>query len=212
MILRAACAITVTCAVAACSSSTTSGSTIRTVTVTPSSSSSATSSAPPQQSTTSQAAQHQTQLPGTCDSLLSINAVDTAAGTAIIGTTEFVVGAADPVIRRIGYINCRYGVVKGQEPKVEIGVSLYDTPAHATDRIGATADDYTNHGATASPVTVAGHSGQQFTGSTDAGFTGFTVVVASGQRTVAVTVQDVVPNAADAAARIAGLALTQTGG
>ncbi|TAM84916.1 MAG: hypothetical protein EPN43_12165 [Jatrophihabitans sp.] len=128
-----------------------------------------------------------TSLPGTCDNLLPISAVVNALHRNVPGNTAFVVGTAEADINRIGYINCRYGLTAPNSPPViEIGVSLYGTAADASKRIQPTVDDFTAHGASPSTVTVAGTPAQLLTGGTGTGY-GPTIVLASGQRTVAVT-------------------------
>jgi hypothetical protein len=151
------------------------------------------------------------KLPGTCSDLLPAGAVAAAAGIALKGRTEFVVGAADPSIGRTAYLNCRYGLAAGSDtPQVEIGVSLYRSAAAAARRIDDTASDYESHGAEIADTEFAGVPGQVLTGSTDAGYTGTTAVAASGNRTVAVTVSDSVAGARTVAEKVTSLALTRT--
>lgn len=156
-----------------------------------------------------------TRLPGPCDTLLTDFLVSQAlGGQQFRGKDVFVVGQPEPDIGRIGYLNCRYGVT-GDKAEVEIGVSLYRTAAQAAKRIPATVDDYTAHGATAADVTVAGEAGRLLTGGSGPGYTLPLLVVASGQRTVAVTIDRAVVSAANVArdaAAVARLALQRTGG
>jgi hypothetical protein len=133
------------------------------------------------------------KLPGRCDDLVPLSAVEDALGRAVPGQTAFVVGKPEKDIGRLGYLNCRYGLPAGAAqaratPVIEIGVSLYGTTAEATRRIPNTVDDYVNHGATQSDVSVEGATGTILTGGEGAGYTNPTVVAASGQRTVAVTI------------------------
>lgn len=208
---------------AACSSS--KPARVVTVTVPPSSPPAAstppasppgTTSAPPSTSATS-AAPHQTDLNGTCDTLLPDDSViEAIGGTTFDGTDQFVVGEPDPVIHRLAYLNCRYGVTgtdAKSPPAIEIGISLYDTAARAAARITATVDDYTLHGASASDTTVDGHAATMLTGGAGAGYDVPTLVVAAGQRTVAVSVADSVATGNKAnsyAAALASLALKRT--
>lgn len=127
------------------------------------------------------------KLPGSCDDMLPLPVVENALNRNVPGLTAFVVGVAEPDIHRLGYVNCRYGLATAQSPPaIEIGISLYRTAADAAARIPATVDDFTAHGATASDTTVSGAPAQLLTGGSGAGY-GPTIVLASGQRTVAVT-------------------------
>lgn len=154
-----------------------------------------------------------TALPGTCDTLLPLPVVADALGHSVPGQTAFVVGVAEADIGRLSYLNCRYGLTGAQAPpKIEIGISLYRSADDAAQRIPATVDDFTAHGATAAAVTVDGVPGQLLLGGSGTGY-GPTIVLASGQRTVAVTLA---PNASadprkDLTA-LAALALKRTGG
>jgi hypothetical protein len=128
------------------------------------------------------------KLPGGCEKLLPAGAVIDALGSKVAGRTAFVVGVPDPTIGRVGYINCRYGVPKQQaaSPKVEIGVSLYRTAKKAAARLQPTIDDFTQHAAKAAKATVAGYPATLLTGGVGTGY-GPTVVLALGQRTIAVS-------------------------
>ena len=152
-----------------------------------------------------------TKLPGTCDTLLPVTLVSDAAGAQLTGRTAFVVGPEDSLIHRIAYLNCRYGIVGTSPPKVEIGVSLYRSAAAAHERIDATVSDYLAHAAHSDDTTVAGLPAQVLTGGVGTDYAGITVVVASGQRTVAVTTRDIATDPTPAQ-RIAELALAHTGG
>jgi hypothetical protein len=107
----------------------------------------------------------------------------------VIGRTAFVLGVADPGIGRLTYLNCRYGLsaaVKGKPapvPLVEIGISLYNSPAQAARRVQGTVEDYQSHGALNRAVRVG-----QVQGTVLTGYGLPTLVVASGPRTAAVTV------------------------
>jgi hypothetical protein len=188
----AACGL-VAAALAGCTSRKPEGTV--TITVTPTHSSSprsspAASSAPTSSPTPSPTTL--TKLAGTCDSLLpSIAVADVVGGGPIVGREAFVVGPPQKDIGRIAYLNCRYGVTgtgTAAKPKIEIGVSLYSTPAAAAARITATTDDYTGHGATGTEVSVAGVPATLLTGGSGADYAAPLLVLSSGQRTVAVTV------------------------
>ena len=170
-------------------------------------------------STHSPATTHLTELPGTCDTLLDDSSVFDAAGVkSLPGTDTFVVGKADPVIHRLAYLNCRYGVTgKGASatPAIEIGVSLYASSDEAAQRITATVDDYTAHGASTSTTQVLGRTATIITGGTGAGYEVPTLVVAADQRTIAVSIDSAVAPAGKVsgpAVAIAKLALQRTAG
>jgi hypothetical protein len=129
-------------------------------------------------------------LPGQCAGLLPLGSVMDAVGGKISGGTAYVVGLPDPSIGRVGYIDCRYGVVKSTPtPAVEIGVNLYRTPAKAAARIAPTVTDYTQHAAKAQRTTILGAPATILQGGVGAGYDP-TLVVAIGQRTIAVSVRD----------------------
>jgi hypothetical protein len=208
---------------AACSSS--KPAKIVTVTV-PESSPAASSPAATGSPTTSTAASptttptptHLTKLKGTCETLLpDYDVVDAIGGTPLSGTNAFVVGQPDPTIGRIAYLNCRYGVTgtgTTAVPAIEIGVSLYGTPAKAAARITATVDDYAAHGATTSQVTVEGLPATMLTGGAGEGYDVPLLVIAFGQRTIAVSVAGSVATGDKAvtdATALATLALDRTG-
>ena len=134
-------------------------------------------------------------------------------GKQLTGKTAFVVGTADPSIHRLTYINCRYGLTSADAvPQIEIQVSLYATAAQAVARIAPNVQDFTDHGATASDATVDGIAARVLTGGTGADYENTTLVLAFGQRTVAVSVGDVVPADQQQAAlgKLADLALRRT--
>jgi hypothetical protein len=131
-----------------------------------------------------------TALAGTCDSLLPWSDVRRLAGAGLSVRTAFVVGVADKTIGRLAYLNCRYGMpptgVTGQ-PQIEVGISLYQTPRQAQDRIDGTVSDYADHGAADRNVTVGQVHGALLTGGVGTGYDVPLLVVASDQRTVAVS-------------------------
>jgi hypothetical protein len=156
------------------------------------------------------------KLRATCDTVLSRFDVDDALGVQLLGKTAFVVGVAEPGIGRLGYLNCRYGIGTGvaAAPQVEVGVSLYKSPAQATRRAAGTAADYRDHGATETAVKVSGHDGAIFVG-TAPGYDIPLLVVTSGQRTVAVSVVNrLAPPGKRSAVmtKLAALAIERTGG
>jgi hypothetical protein len=169
----------------------------------------------PGTSSGSSSAAHLTKLNGTCETLLPDDSVFPAIGvTTLPGKDAFVVGKAEPDIGRIGYLNCRYGVKKAATaPAVEIGISVYTTAAKASDRVTATVDNYTAHGARSTTSTVAGLPATTLAGGVGAGYDVPLLVVASGQRTVAVSIAGSVATGAKASAdatALAKLALDRT--
>ena len=128
-------------------------------------------------------------LGGRCEDLLPVSVVNIALRRVIVGRTAFVLGVAEPQIGRLTYLNCRYGLSaprKGKPapvPQVEIGLSLYSSPAQASRRVQGTVDDYLSHGAADKGVRVGQVSGTVLTG-----YGLPTLVAAAGPRTVAVTV------------------------
>lgn len=155
-----------------------------------------------------------TGFTSTCDDALPLSAVSHAAGQPIIGTTAFVVGQPDPSIGRLAYLNCRYGLPtpvpgrpapKDPEPAIEIGVSLYDSATHAGARVDGTVADYQSSGSRATPLRVGTVNGTALTAPGQP----ITLVVASGARTVAVTMIGRVFLGNDKVVAIAELALEQ---
>jgi hypothetical protein len=133
------------------------------------------------------------KLPGTCDDLLPQAVVEDTMHTSVSGDTAFVVGQPDTSIHRVGYINCRYGVGSpAATPALEIQVSLYGTAAQAAARIAPTVSDYRAHGASAQDATAGGIPAKILTGGSgeDAAST---IILAFGQRTVAISLGDPVP-------------------
>jgi hypothetical protein len=155
-----------------------------------------------------------TALVGTCDSLLPLPDVEDAVGQQISGKTAFVVGVPEKAIGRLAYLNCRYGL-SGATPQLEIGVSLYGSPAQAMRRLSATVDDYRSNGATRTPVTVAGYPGALLVDGTGPNDSLPLLVVAAGQRTVAVSAATALISGADRQRRmsaLAALAIQRTAG
>lgn len=126
-------------------------------------------------------------LPGECGGLLPTPAIVNAIGQKIKGPTEFVVGLPDNSISRVGYINCRYGG-SNNKPTIEIQVSLYTSDAKAAARIRPNTDEFIGHGAKAAKTTVGGVPATVLTGAVGDGYPP-TIVMALGQRTIAVSIQ-----------------------
>lgn len=158
-----------------------------------------------------------TDFKGTCDTLLPDSPVYDALGVdSLPGKDAFVVGKPESSINRLAYLNCRYGVTGtggAAPPGVEIGISLYATADAAASRITATVDDYTAHGASSTDATVEQLPATMLTGGVGDDYALPTLVVASGQRTVAVSVAGSVAKGAKAvhdATALAALALRRT--
>lgn len=158
-----------------------------------------------------------TALPGNCASLLPL--VDVAhamRNVTLAGRTDFVIGTPDKTIGRLAYLNCRYGISgtgSAADPKVEIGVSLYQGPGQADGRVQATVADYRAHGATATRTLVDGRSGQLLMGGRQPDYHDALMVIADGQRTIAVSVDPALaaaPAIAQDGAAVAALALART--
>jgi hypothetical protein len=155
----------------------------------PVSSSASSSSRPSVSPSPTAAATGEASLGGRCEDLLPVGIVNIALRRTVIGRTTFVLGVAEPDIGRLTYLNCRSGLaapVKGKPapaPQVEIGISLYTSPAQANRRVQATIDYYRAHGAVDRAVRVGSGPGTALTG-----YGMPTVVAAAGPRTVAVTV------------------------
>ncbi len=217
------CALVLTALTACGSTAPKKGHTV-TVTVPPSSSpaagatgtasGSATSSAPAVSPSPTAPQQH---LGGTCGTLLPDVLVTPALGvTQLAGQDAFVVGQPDKTIGRLSTINCRYGVTgvgAAIKPKLEIGVSLYATPAQAATRIKATTDAYAAHGAMSADTTVDGQTAVVLTGGVGAGYDVPLLALAAGQRTVAVSFDPAVTKHSTTASQaVASLALKRTTG
>jgi hypothetical protein len=202
--------------VGACSTGGSGSHATRTVTFTPTAPRVSATAAP---TTPSPTPRPQTRLPGPCDELLPLSAVEQAMSIAVSGRTAFVVGVPDKTIHRLAYLNCRYGVPTvprgaAAVPSIEIGVSLYATAAQAQRRLTATIDDYVSHGATRSATAVAGHPAVLLVGAAERGYDVPLLVLAFGQRTVAVSLSERMAAATRnrAMAAVAALALDRTAG
>jgi hypothetical protein len=137
------------------------------------------------------------QLPTGCDSMLPFTDLDRALGRPLFGQTVYTKGVAQPSIGRTGRVTCGYGLARTGRgaPPVEVGVSTYTDVESATRRVEATVSQLRSTGATQAEATVSGLPATVLgTGSS------FTVLVAQGSRTIAVTVQRAVGGSADRAA------------
>ena len=161
-----------------------------------------------------------TRLAGTCDTLLPLSAVEDAIGRPLPGKTAFVVGVPEKDIGRLAYLNCRYGMPAGSvgapvAAGIEIGISLYGSASQAQHRLAGTISDYVGHGATRSSLAIAGHDAALLLGATIAGYDIPLLVVASGQRSVAVSMMSTIASGASrrrVMSALAAVALARTGG
>jgi hypothetical protein len=143
--------------------------------------------------------------------------VEQTLGVTFAGRSAFVVGVPEKNIGRLAYLNCRYGLGTGGAggtgpPSVEVGISLYGTPAQAQKRLAGTIADYRDHGATQSSTTVSGVDATLLVG-TARGYDIPLLVLATDQRTVAVSVlEKLMPTAKrePAMVKLAALALDRT--
>lgn len=125
-------------------------------------------------------------LPTGCDSMLPFTDLDQALGRPLFGRTVFTEGVAQASIGRLGRVTCGYGLPangRGAAP-IEVGVSTYKDVESATSRVEATVSQLRSIGASQIQATVGGLPATAL-----ATGTAFTVLVAQGTRTVAVTVQ-----------------------
>jgi hypothetical protein len=140
--------------------------------------------------------------------------VEQTLGVTFAGRSAFVVGVPEKNIGRLAYLNCRYGLGAGATgtPSVEVGISLYGTPAQAQKRLTGTIADYRDHGATQSSTTVSGVDATLLVG-TARGYDIPLLVLTTDQRTVAVSVvEKLLPTAKrePAMVKLAALALDRT--
>jgi hypothetical protein len=147
-------------------------------TAAPPSSSTATSSGGPTPSATP-------VLPAGCDQLLPFTDLDEALGRPLFGQSRYVRGVAEPAIGRTGRVTCQYGLAAdGRGPALlEVGVSTYKDAGSATARVAATVAALRGGGTSQKTATVAGQQATLIGTKTD-----YNLVVATDDRTVAVTV------------------------
>lgn len=155
-----------------------------------------------------------TKLPGNCQSLLPRPEVEQTMGVNFPGRAAYVVGVPEKNIGRLSYLNCRYGLGAGGKgtPSVEVGISLYKSPAQAHRRLVGTIEDYRDHGATQTPTTVAGMEASLLEGSAH-GYNIPLLVLSADQRTIAISVvANLLPKSKREAAmvKLAALALERT--
>jgi hypothetical protein len=123
-------------------------------------------------------------LPAGCDQLLPFTDLDQALGRPLFGQSRYVVGVAEPKIGRTGRVTCQFGLAaNGRGPALlEVGVSTYKDADSATDRIAATVAALRANATSQKTASVAGQDATMIGTKTD-----YNLVVAQGDRTVAVT-------------------------
>jgi hypothetical protein len=150
-----------------------------------------------------------TKLPGTCKALLDADSINKVLGQKLTGSVQYAVGPGDASINRLTFIDCRYGVIRGKAPAVEIRVALYRSAGDAADRIRATVQDFETHGASATTTTVGGQPATLLIGANMLTY-GPTLVKVAGVRTIAVTMRPGWDNVQQFLAALGGLALRKT--
>lgn len=118
--------------------------------------------------------------------MLPFTDLDRALGRPLFGRTVFTEGVAQASIGRLGRVTCGYGLAangRGGAP-VEVGVSTYTDVEKATTRVEATISQLRSTGAVQTEATVTGLPATVLRTST-----AFTLVLAQGSRTIAVTLQ-----------------------
>jgi len=149
------------------------------------------------------------KLPGTCKSLLNADSINKVLGQKLSGSVQYAVGRGDSSINRLSFIDCKYGMIPGKAPAVEIRVSLYRSAADASDRIRATVQDFELHGAAASTTKIGGQPATLLLGANLLTY-GPTLVKVAGVRTIAVTMRPGWENVQRLLPAIGGLALRKT--
>lgn len=179
---------------------------------------SAASSASPSASPSASSAAGAQSLGGECATILPLSDVERAIGGRVVGRTAFVVNLPDAKAGMLARINCRYGIGKAvirkkkrvdPAPKIEVSVSLYSTAAQAAGRVTDTVQSWRDSGARQSTITTNGDTATLLLG-----YGQPLLVVAHGQRTVAVSVQAVLlkgKNAASVMSQIAAKAIANSG-
>ncbi len=140
--------------------------------------------------------------------MLPFTDLDQALGRPLFGQTVFTKGVAQPSIGRTGRVTCGYGVPNNGRgvPPVEVGVSTYKDVESATSRVEATVSQLRAIGASQRAATVSGLPATALsTGSS------FTVLLAQGSRTIAVTVQRSLGNTSGPAVAVAERVMANLG-
>jgi hypothetical protein len=130
-------------------------------------------------------------LPESCQGMLPLLDLDQALGVPLVGQTLYIKGVPEPKIKRTGRVTCRLGVVKvaggkSGPPRLEVGVSSYTDEAAATDRVQSTVTGLRGQGARPTDVQVRGLKATVLAGAGTSG----TLVIATGARTVVISLAD----------------------
>jgi len=96
-------------------------------------------------------------LPADCGSLLPAGQIDLVLGRPLVGRIQAITGVAEPKIKRLERLTCRYGLPDGPLPPdapipLEVSVSRYADEASATERITDTVESERARGAAPSSV------------------------------------------------------------
>jgi hypothetical protein len=96
-------------------------------------------------------------LPADCGSLLPAGQIDLVLGHPLVGRIQAITGVAEPKIKRLERLTCRYGLPEGPLPPdapipLEVSVSRYADQASATERVTDTVESERARGAAPSPV------------------------------------------------------------
>jgi hypothetical protein len=150
-----------------------------------------------------------TKLPGTCKSLLNADSINKVLGQKLTGSVQYAVGRGDSSINRLTFIDCKYGLIRGKAPAVEIRVSLYRSEGDAADRIRATVQDFETHGASMTTTKIGGQPATLLLGANLLTY-GPTLVKVAGVRTIAVTMRPGWDNVQHLLPALGGLALRKT--
>jgi len=100
-------------------------------------------------------------LPDSCSQILPIVDLDQALGIPLVGRTAYIRGVAEPKIKRLGRVTCRYGLRrlpgnKTTPARLEVGISVYADAGWATKRIESTVTASRSEGAAPKQVQVSG--------------------------------------------------------
>jgi hypothetical protein len=122
-------------------------------------------------------------LPADCDGVLSVANVSHALGKPVKGKTIFLRNVALPKIHRTGRVTCYYGVTSTiSKSPVQAGMSAYSTAEAATSRLAITVAAERSAGANVLPIKIGDIPGTVLVGKA-----GALLVVAQGQRTIAIS-------------------------
>jgi hypothetical protein len=101
------------------------------------------------------------KLPASCDAVAKATDVDKILGHPLTGSSNLVKGIAEASIGRTGRLDCYYGIPPNQTvttAALSIGITAYDTPAHASHRVLETVNEARDTGYSSSDVQVSGQN------------------------------------------------------